>query len=142
MKRSILVLFLVASFLSCSSLGTVSRGYDYSKQQIWEAINTIIAKKHGGVKSITQKPTTAISNMSVLDKKFGMDKSSYEVHASLTGFERPYFVDIEVRVYANSDDTTSYTKDINKAQEIQDEIKDYLYHRKYNSTLQEDYKPF
>ncbi|MFH1223716.1 MAG: hypothetical protein V1647_05180 [Pseudomonadota bacterium] len=142
MRKLIFTAVILVSVFSCSSLGTVSRGYSFSRQQIWTAINDVVATKHGGIKKITQDPPTAISKLNVKDKKFGIDKSMYQVYASLSGFERPYFVDVEVRVYPNGDETESYGSDRPKAQEVQDDIKEYLNNKRYNSTLQDDYKPY
>ena len=140
-----LVLFCISSlviFSSCSSFGTVSRGYSYSKQQIWDAITTTINKNHGGVNRIDQEPPTVVSNLSVKDKKFGIDKSAYQVFAGLTGFTRPYFVDVEVRVYSEGQENGDYVKDREKAEEIQDEISKYLYNKRYNSSMQDAYTPY
>ncbi len=144
MKKTV-SLFLSVGFLiifaGCTTFG-VSRGYNYSKQQIWEAINTTINKNHGGVKRIEQEPPTAVSNLSVKDKKFGIDKSAYQVFASLSGFKRPYVVDIEVRIYPNGDEKEDYSKDKDKAEEIQDEITQYMYDKRYNSSMQDLYMPY
>jgi len=126
---------------NCSTFG-VSRGYNYSKQQIWEAINTTINRDYGGVSRIEHDPPTAVSNLSVKDKKFGIDKSAYQVFAGVSGFNRPYVVDVEVRVYPNGDEKESYSKDKDKAEEIQNEITKYLYDKRYNSSMQDLYIPY
>jgi hypothetical protein len=144
MKRPVSLLlglgFLVI-MTGCSTFG-VSRGYNYSKQQIWEAINTTLNKNYGGIKRIEQDPPTAVSNLSVKDKKFGIDKSAYQVFAGISGFNRPYVVDVEVRVYANGDEKEDYSKDKGKAEEIQDEITKYLYDKRYNASMQDLYIPY
>lgn len=138
---SLLSLFFLVMMTACSGFG-VSRGYNYSKQQIWDAINTTINNNYGGVKRIEQEPPTAVSNLSVKDKKFGIDKSAYQVFAGVSGFNRPYVVDIEVRVYPNGDEKENYSKDKNKAEEIQDELTKYLYDKRYNSSMQDLYVPY
>ena len=138
---SLLSICLLVVMTGCSAFG-VSRGYNYSKQQIWEAINTTLGKNYGGVKRIEQEPPTAVSNLSVKDKKFGIDKSAYQVFAGVSGFNRPYVVDVEVRVYPNGDEKESYSKDKAKAEEIQDEITKYLNDKRYNSSMQDLYIPY
>ena len=137
----LLSLALLVVITGCSAFG-ISRGYNYSKQQIWEAINTTLSKNYGGIKRIEQEPPTAVSNLSVKDKKFGIDKSAYQVFAGISGFNRPYVVDVEVRVYPNSDENESYSKDKAKAEEIQDELTKYLYDKRYNSSMQDLYIPY
>ena len=137
----LLSLALLVVITGCSAFG-ISRGYNYSKQQIWEAINTTLSKNYGGIKRIEQEPHTAVSNLSVKDKKFGIDKSAYQVFAGISGFNRPYVVDVEVRVYPNSDENESYSKDKAKAEEIQDELTKYLYDKRYNSSMQDLYIPY
>jgi hypothetical protein len=138
---SLLSICLLVVMTGCSAFG-VSRGYNYSKQQIWEAINTTLSKNYGGVKRIEQEPPTAVSNLSVKDKKFGIDKSAYQVFAGVSGFNRPYVVDVEVRVYPNGDEKESYSKDKGKAEEIQDELTKYLNDKRYNSSMQDLYVPY
>ena len=135
-----LALFITIS--GCTTFGAVSRSYSYSKQQIWNALNVVITNNYGGIKRIEQEPPTAVSNLSVKDKKFGIDKSAYQVFASLSGFTRPYVVDVEVRVYASGEETESYSKDNNKAEQIQNEISKYLYDKRFNSSLQDTYVPY
>jgi len=145
MKKTITFLFSFVFFITlsnCSTFGSVSRSYSYSKQQIWNAINVVLTNNHGGVKRIEQEPPTAVSNLAVKDKKFGIDKSAYQVFASLSGFIRPYVVDIEVRVYPTGEETENYIKDNNKAEQIQDEITKYLYDKRYNASLQDTYIPY
>ena len=145
MKKNLaflLSLVFLITISGCSTFGAVSRSYNYSKQQIWNAIRVVITNNHGGIKRIEQEPPTAISNLSVKDKKFGIDKSAYQALASLSGFNRPYVVDIEVRVYPTGEESTSYTKDSDKAEQIQDEISKYLYDKRYNSSLQDNYIPY
>jgi len=145
MKKMIVFLlsfvFLI-TLNNCSTFGAVSRSYNYSKPQIWNAISVVLANNYGGVKKIEQEPPTAVSSLSIKDKKFGIDKSAYQVFASLSGFTRPYVVDIEVRVYPNGEENGDYTKDRNKAEEIQEEIAKYLYDKRYNSSLQDTYIPY
>ncbi len=140
MTFSLSLVFLI-TLSGCSSFGAVSRNYNYSKQQIWSATNAILTNNYGGVKRIDQEPPTAVSGLSVKDKKFGIDKSAYQVFASLSGFTRPYAVDIEVRVYPNGEENSDYTKDRDKAEQIHDEITKYLYDKRYNSSLQDNYIP-
>lgn len=145
MKKITAFLLSLTFFITisgCSTFGAVSKSYNYSKQQIWNAINVVIATNHSGVKRIEQEPPTAVSNLSVKDKKFGIDKSAYQVFASLSGFTRPYVVDIDVRVYPNGEESENYIKDKDKAQEVQDEISKYLYDKRYNSSLQDMYVPY
>ncbi|MEI6092144.1 MAG: hypothetical protein WCQ47_00495 [bacterium] len=135
----VLVLFVSA----CGTFGVVSRSYDYSKQDIWSAMTTIINKNYNGVKKITPDPPTMISNLTVKDKKFGIDKTTYQVFGSVAGFSRPYVADIEVRSYANGEETTRhYDVDREKAQEIIDQIGILLEHRRYNSSIQDQYMPY
>jgi hypothetical protein len=145
MKKTMAVLlglgFLV-TINGCTSLGAVSRSYNYSKQQIWGAINAVLTSNHGGIKRIEQEPPTAVSNLSIKDKKFGIDKSAYQVFASLSGFTRPYAVDVEVRVYPTGDESSAFVKDRDKAEQIQEEISKYLYDKRYNSSLQDNYIPY
>ena len=145
MKKTAAFLLSLVFFITlngCSTFGAVSRSYNYSKQQIWNAINVVITNNHGGMKRIEQEPPTAVSNLSVKDKKFGIDKSAYQVFAGLSGFTRPYVVDIEVRVYPTGEETSDYIKDRDKAEQVQDEISKYLYDKRYNSSLQDTYIPY
>jgi len=145
MKIRFVLLFISLFFMtvvSCAGFGTVSRGYGYTKQQIWEAVTIIMNKNYGGVKRIEQDPPTAVSGLTVKDKKFGIDKSAYQVFAGLSGFTRPYTVDVEVRVYDDGVESSSYSKDKGKAGEIQDEIANYLYDKRFNSSLQDAYIPY
>ena len=146
MKR-LLVLLLSLGFLtttsSCVSFGTVSKAYNYTKQQIWEAATAVINKNYSGVKRIEQdEPPTLVSNLSVKDKKFGIDKSAIQVLCSLSGFIRPYVVDVDVRIYPTGEETGGYSKDRVLAQEVQEKISQYLQNKKYNSSLQDTYKPY
>jgi hypothetical protein len=134
------VFFITIS--GCTTFGAVSRSYNYSKQQIWNAITVVLSTNHGGVKRVEQEPPTAISNLSVKDKKFGIDKSAYQAFTSLSGFTRPYVVDIEVRVYPTGEESTDYSRDNDKAEQIQNEISKYLYDKRYNSSLQDTYVPY
>ena len=145
MKKTITFLLNLVFFITiggCTTFGAVSRSYNYSKQQIWNAINSVLVANHGGVKRIEQEPPTAVSNLSVKDKKFGIDKSAYQVFASLSGFTRPYVVDIDVRDYPSGQEEPNYVKDSDKAEQIQDEISKYLYDKRYNSSLQDTYIPY
>ena len=145
MKKTIAFLLSLVFFITlngCSTFGTVSRSYNYSKSQIWDAISTVIKNNYGGMKRIEQEPPTAISNLSIKDKKFGIDTSAYQVFAGLSGFNRPYVIDIEVRVYPNGEEGSKYTQDRKKAEQIQDEISKTLFDKKYNSSLQDTYIPY
>ena len=46
------------------------------------------------------------------------------------------------RLHKHSQILTAYQYDAAMAKEIQDEIKAYLYDKKYNTTFQEDFGPF
>lgn len=139
---ALLVIPFLIVFSACSSFGSVSRSYDYSKDEIWEAMKTCIQQDHGGIKKVEYNPPTIISNIAVRDKKFGMDKATYQVYASLSGFVRPFVVDVEVRSYQTGEESEGYTSDRPKAQEIIERITKYLNDRKYNSSLQDEYKPY
>ena len=138
----LLSLIFFLTLYGCSTFGAVSRSYNYSKQQIWNAISVVLATNHGGIKRVEQEPPTAVSNLSVKDKNFGIDKSAYQVLASLSGFTRPYVVDIVVKVYPSGIESSDYVKDGDKAEQIQDEISKYLYDKRYNSSLQDTYIPY
>ena len=129
-------------FGSCSTFGTVSKGYSYSKQEIWASMSSIVEKNYGGIKRITPNPPTIISNLTVKDKKFGIDKTAYQAIIGLSGFNRPYVVDVEVRSYPSGEESGDYSVDRDKAQDIIDQIAVLLEHRKYNSSLQDEYQPY
>jgi hypothetical protein len=135
--------FLVSVSLNyCSTFGTVSRSYNYSKQEIWSAMSAVIQKNYGGVKKVNPSPPTIVSNLVVKDKKFGIDKTAYQVFAGLSGFSRPYVVDVEIRAYPTGEESSDYSIDRDKAQEVIDQIGILLEHRKYNSSLQDQFQPY
>lgn len=127
---------------SCATFGTVSKSYNYSKQEIWSAMSSVIDKNYSGIKKILPNPPTMISNLTIKDKQFGIDKTAYQVYASLSGFSRPYVADVEVRSFANGEEGSSYDADREKAQEIIDQISVLLEHRRYNSSIQDQYLPY
>jgi len=145
MKKALLfssvILIILANF-SCSTFGTVSKSYQYSKPEIWYAMTTVVDKNYSGIKKIIPNPPTMISNLSVKDKKFGIDKTAYQVYASLSGFSRPFVVDVDVRAYPSGDENGDFSTDRDKAQEVIDQIEILLEHRKYNASLQDEYLPY
>jgi hypothetical protein len=143
----LLLTFIACTFISvllssCSTFGTVSRSYNYSKPEIWSAMSAVIQKNYGGVKKINPNPPTMVSNLTVKDKKFGIDKTAYQVFAGLSGFSRPYVVDVETRAYATGEENSDYSIDRDKAQEVIDQIGILLEHRKYNASLQDEFQPY
>jgi len=135
-------LFLPALLSNCSSFGSVSKSYNYSKQEIWSAMSAVIQKNYGGTKKVNPNPPTMVSNLTVKDKKFGIDKTAYQVFAGLSGFSRPYVVDVEVRTYPTGEESPDYSIDRDKAQEVIDQVGILLEHRKYNSSLQDQFQPY
>lgn len=134
--------FAIATLPACSTFGTVSKSYNHSKQEIWSAMTSVIQKNYGGIKKIDPNPPTIVSNLTVKDKKFGIDKTAYQVFAGLSGFSRPYVVDVEIRSYPTGEEGSDYNVDRDKAQEVIDQIGVLLEHRKYNSSLQDQYQPY
>jgi hypothetical protein len=135
-------LFLFCIFNSCSTLGTVSRSYRFSKQDIWSAMTDVIVKNYGSIKRVDPNPPTIVSNLSIKDKVFGVEKTSYQVYASLSGFSRPFVVDVEVRVFPTGQESTNYKVDRQKAQEILEQIDVLLEYRRHNASIQDRFLPY
>ena len=94
---SIFLLFLLTS---CSTTtGTVTRGYNTTKDKIWYSMKEVIKKDYGGIKRLEPDPPTVVSGIFMKDQQFGIDKTEYQAYVSLSGFTRPYVVDVEVRVF-------------------------------------------
>ena len=138
----ILLLAMTVAISTCSTFGTVSKSFYYSKADIWSAMMKVVDKNYGGIKKVNPEPPTMVSSLIVKDKKFGIDKTAYQAFAGLTGFNRPLVVDVEVRAYASGEEGSSYTIDREKAQEIIDQVGLLLEHRKYNASLQDEFEPY
>ena len=143
-KRIILGLSLVLFYVlsSCSTLGTVSRSYRFSKQEIWSAMTDVVVKNYGSIKRVDPDPPTIVSNLSIKDKVFGVEKTSYQVYASLSGFSRPFVVDVEVRVFPTGQESSNYKVDRQKAQEILEQIDVLLEYRRHNASIQDRFLPY
>ena len=140
--RMTLLLAMTAVISTCSTFGTVSKSFYYSKPDIWAAMMKVVDKNYGGIRKINPDPPTMVSNLTIKDKKFGIDKTAYQAFAGLTGFNRPFVVDVEVRAYGSGEEGTSYSIDREKAQEIIDQVGLLLEHRKYNASLQDEFEPY
>ncbi|MCX6111965.1 MAG: hypothetical protein NTY22_01590 [Proteobacteria bacterium] len=140
--NTVLLIFIAIAIGSCSSFGTVSKSFSYSKAEIWSATTAVIDKNYGGTKKINPDPPTIVSNLAIKDKKFGIDKTAYQAFAGLTGFNRPFVLDVEVRAYPSGEEGKNYTIDREKAQEIIDQVGILMEHRKFNSSLQDQYEPY
>jgi len=140
--RVTVLMVIVATISTCSTFGTVSKSFYYPKPDIWSAMMKVVDKNYGGIKKINPNPPTMVSSLTIKDRKFGIDKTAYQAFAGLTGFNRPYVVDIEVRAYASGEENSSYTIDRERAQEIIDQIETLLEHRKYNASLQDEFEPY
>jgi len=128
---------------SCSTTtGTVSRAYNRTKDKIWFSVKDVINRNYGGIKKIEPEPPTVISNLFLKDQQFGIDKTAYQAVVGLSGFTRPYVVDVEVRIYPTGEETAKYSTDRAKAQEIVDQITANLNYKKYNTSLQEEFAPY
>jgi hypothetical protein len=143
-EKIIIVLgfIFLSTLMSCSTLGTVSRSYRYSKQEIWSAMTDVVVKNYGSIKRVDPDPPTIVSNLSIKDKVFGVEKTSYQVYASLSGFNRPFVVDVEVRVYPSGEESKSYKVDRQKAQEILEQIGVLLEYRRHNASIQDRFLPY
>ena len=137
---TLFILFIVSS---CSTTtGNVSRGYNFPKDKIWYSIKLVIDKNYSGIKRIDPDPSTITSNLFLKDQQFGIDKTAYQVVVGLSGFTRPYVVDVEVRVYSEGEEKSKYSTDRGKAQEIINLITTELSNKKYNTSLQEEFAPY
>ena len=144
-ERTITFTFIFVFFsilTSCSTLGTVSRSYRYSKHDIWSAMTDVVVKNYGSIKRVDPDPPTIVSNLSIKDKVFGVEKTSYQVYASLSGFSRPFVVDVEVRVYETGEESKNYKVDRQKAQEILEQTGVLLEYRKHNASIQDRFLPY
>lgn len=102
----------------------------------------VVDKNYNGIKRIDPDPSTIVSNLFLKDQQFGIDKTAYQVVVDLSGFTRPYVVDVEVRVYSDGEEKAKYSTDRNKAQEIINQITAELNNKKYNTSLQEEFAPY
>lgn len=136
------LIMVACSLLSCATIGNVSRGYNDTREKIWYAMKEVMNKHYNGIKRMESDPPTVYSNLSFKDQQFGIDKTAYQVVASLSGFTRPYMVDVEVRVYPDGEERMKYSTDGSKAQLVMDQIAIMLYDKKYNTSLQEEFAPY
>lgn len=140
---SLLSGLILATLCSCSTtIGNVSRGYNYTKDKIWYCAKDVVNKNYGGVKRIEQDPPTIFSNLFLKDQQFGIDKTAYQAVVSLSGFTRPYVIDVEVRVFEEGEEKSKYSTDRAKAQEIVNQITTDLNEKKYNTPIQEEFAPY
>ncbi len=102
----------------------------------------VVNKNYGGVKKIEPDPPSMVSNLFLKDQQFGIDKTAYQAVVGLSGFTRPYVVDVEVRVFPDGEEKDKYSTDRRKAQEIINQITAELNHRKYNTPMQEEFTPY
>jgi hypothetical protein len=137
---SIFSLFILTS---CSTTtGTVTRGYNTTKDKIWYSMKEVIKKDYGGIKRLEPDPPTVVSGIFMKDHQFGIDKTGYQAYVSLSGFTRPYVVDVEVRVFPEGYETQKYSTDRAKAQEIINKVTQHINDKKYNMSMQEEFAPF
>lgn len=141
--RAVLITLCCIGLVSCSTTtGNVSRGYNMKKDKIWNSAKEIINRNYGGIKKIEPEPPTIISNLFLKDQQFGIDKTAYQAVVGLSGFTRPYVVDVEVRVYPDGEESSKYSTDRGKAQEIVDQITAHINYKKHNTSLQEEFAPY
>jgi hypothetical protein len=125
----------------CSSFGSVSMSYDAPRQRIWTSIERILIDEYGGVQEVLQNPPTAVSKIKLKDAEFGLEKSSFQAFVVLSGFSRPYSVDIEVREYPTDKASDNYRHNVSKAGEILEKIKDIV-GKQEASNLIKDFRPY
>lgn len=95
--------FFLLIFINCSSYGDIQRLYpDTTRKEIWEAMQEVVIEEFSSINIIKRNPPTIISARKKVDKEFGLDKTEHQATLKLTGFNRPYFVDVSVKKFSDS----------------------------------------
>ncbi|MBN1113902.1 MAG: hypothetical protein JXA66_01035 [Oligoflexia bacterium] len=140
--EKILIAALFVAVASCSTFGNITMTYDTSQERVWQAINVTIEGMYGGIESTKSDPPTVISLIKLKDKEFGLDKRSSQAIVTLTGFKRPFVVDIEVRIYAEGKASEEYEVDRDTATLIHTRVREYIIDQEDNFSFKEDFAPY
>lgn len=112
----VLALFLISS---CSSYGDIQRLYESSsRQEIWEAMQEVVISEFSDIEAILKNPPSIVSVTKKIDQEFGLDKTEFKAYLSLTGFNRPYFVEVKVKKFSDGTDPSNYSYDYKYAEKI------------------------
>jgi hypothetical protein len=142
-KKILIISSLIVILASaCASFGNVSMSFDSSKEKIWDAMKYVAIKEYGNITEVKKDPLTIVTATKQKDKEFGLDKTIYEAYMTLTGFSRPYVIDVEVRVYPDGIRNSNYEMDSDAAGKLIQEIKQYIDTKGADVNLWRDFRPY
>ena len=143
--RIILSLLLSLIFLSCSNTGfnNLAQTYNAPRELIWKGMVRVMSKEYLGFTKVKAKPPTLITKPLYLDKEFGVNKTAYIARARLTGFTRPYAVDVTVKKYLDIvKHPDIFELDMNRASVILEGIRKFIEEERFNFSIKDQFSPY
>lgn len=134
--------FLSALFLlSCASYGDIQRSYENNtREEIWIAMQEVVIQEFQDIEQVLDDPPSIVTALKTIDKEFGLDKTQYRAYLKLTGFNRPYFIQIVVKNFPNGEEQKRFTYDFKYAERILNLIDERI-RRNRGKNIFEKYKP-
>ena len=145
MLKNLIVAGLLGVFVySCSnSYDNLVRTYDAPRRLIWKAMVRVLAAEYTSFDKVLVHPPTLITKPLMVDKEFGVDKTAYVATVRLTGFTRPYAVDVVVKKYPDLLGNPSvYTVDLDKGAKILAGIEKFIEQERFNFSIKDQFTPY
>lgn len=142
--RTIPLLFVLFYF-SCSSTGfnNLVQTYSAPRELIWKGMVRVMSKEYIGFAQVKAKPPTLITKPLYIDKEFGVNKTVYIARARLTGFTRPYAVDVVVKKYKDIiKHPDIFELDMNRASSILEGIRKFIEEERFNFSIKDQFSPY
>lgn len=104
---------------SCATYGDIQRSYgNNTREEIWTAMQEVMIQEFEIIEEVLDSPPSLISVTKKVDKEFGLDKTEYKAYLKLSGFNRPYFIEIKVKNFPNGEKEKDYSYDFKYAEII------------------------
>ena len=119
LKKIIVSALFLFLFYSCSTYGDIQRLYENTnREELWEAMQEVVILEFSDIESVSNNPPKIVSTIKKVDQEFGLDKTERKAFLELTGFNRPYFVQVKVKVFPNGFSSDDYSYDYKYAEKI------------------------
>ena len=148
-KVNIFVIFFLIGvltlFFACATSGinSLTQTYSAPRELIWKGMVRALAKEYISFADVIAHPPTLVTKPLYVDKQFGVDKTVYIATASLTGFSRPYAVDVIVKKYPNYEiHPEIFTVDLDKASIILEDIRNFIKKERFNFSIKDQFTPY
>lgn len=104
------------------------------------AMQEVVIAEFERIEEVHDSPPSLVSSLKTVDKEFGLDKTQYRAYLNLTGFNRPYFIQIVVKTYTNGEAAKDFTYDFKYAERILNLIDERI-NKNRGKNIFEKYKP-